>query len=71
MTSEEFTNRLPLFANDPLPIKPPFAFKGLSAIELGKRFGGTDGHKYVNGILDKLAQNVRADEVAAPRRKRT
>jgi N utilization substance protein B len=37
------------------------------AIELGKRFGGTDGHKYVNGVLDKLAKTVRADEVAAPR----
>jgi N utilization substance protein B len=34
------------------------------AIELGKRFGGTDGHKYVNGVLDKLAANVRPDEVA-------
>jgi transcription antitermination protein NusB len=33
------------------------------AIELGKRFGGTDGHKYVNGVLDKLAADVRADEV--------
>ena len=37
------------------------------AIELGKRFGGTDGHKYVNGVLDRLAKAVRADEVAAPR----
>jgi N utilization substance protein B len=34
------------------------------AIELGKRFGGTDGHKYVNGILDKLATGVRPEEVA-------
>jgi N utilization substance protein B len=34
------------------------------AIELGKRFGGTDGHKYVNGVLDRLAANVRPDEVA-------
>lgn len=40
------------------------------AIELGKRFGGTEGHKYVNGVLDKLAKSVRADEVAAPRRKK-
>jgi len=32
------------------------------AIELAKRFGGTDGHKYVNGILDKLAARVRPDE---------
>ena len=34
------------------------------AIELGKRFGGTDGHKYVNGVLDKLAAAVRPGEVA-------
>jgi N utilization substance protein B len=34
------------------------------AIELGKRFGGTDGHKYVNGVLDKLAAAVRPEEVA-------
>ena len=38
------------------------------AIELGKRFGGTDGHKYVNGVLDRLASQVRPDEVAARRR---
>jgi N utilization substance protein B len=37
------------------------------AIELGKKFGGTDGHKYVNGVLDRLAATVRAEEVAAPR----
>ena len=37
------------------------------AVELGKTFGGTDGHKYVNGVLDRLAADVRADEVAAPR----
>jgi N utilization substance protein B len=34
------------------------------AIELGKRFGGTDGHKYVNGVLDKLAKSARPDEAA-------
>jgi N utilization substance protein B len=38
------------------------------AIELGKRFGGTDGHKYVNGVLDKLAHAVRPEEVAEKRR---
>ncbi len=36
------------------------------AIELAKSFGGTDGHKYVNGVLDKYALAVRGDEVAAP-----
>ncbi len=34
------------------------------AIELAKTFGGTDGHKFVNGVLDKLAQQLRADEAA-------
>ena len=37
------------------------------AIELGKRFGGTDGHKYINGVLDKLAAAVRPEEVAEKR----
>ena len=37
------------------------------AIELAKRFGGTDGHKYVNGILDRVAAAVRPEEVAAGR----
>jgi N utilization substance protein B len=34
-------------------------------IELGKIFGATDGHKYVNGILDKIALSHRAVEIAA------
>jgi N utilization substance protein B len=37
------------------------------AIELAKRFGGTDGHRYVNGILDRIAASARPDEVAAGR----
>lgn len=37
------------------------------AIELAKRYGGTDGHKYVNGILDRVALALRPDEVAAGR----
>lgn len=35
------------------------------AVELAKTFGGTDGHKFVNGVLDKLAAQVRAVEIAA------
>ncbi len=35
------------------------------AVELAKSFGGTDGHKYVNGVLDKLAVSLRAAEVKA------
>lgn len=34
-------------------------------VELGKIFGATDGHKYVNGILDKLAAHHRQIEVEA------
>ncbi len=35
------------------------------AVELAKAYGGTDGHKYVNGVLDKLAGTLRAVEIAA------
>ena len=34
-------------------------------IELAKEFGGTDGHKYVNGILNALAPELRPTEVEA------
>jgi N utilization substance protein B len=35
------------------------------AIELTKSYGGTDGHKFVNGVLDKLAPQLRPHETAA------
>lgn len=38
------------------------------AVEIAKTFGGTDGHKYVNGVLDKLAPRVRAVEFANNRK---
>jgi transcription antitermination protein NusB len=34
-------------------------------IELAKAFGGTDGHKFVNGVLNKMAPALRPAEVAA------
>ncbi len=34
-------------------------------IELAKEFGGTDGHKYVNAVLNGLAPQLRAPEVEA------
>ena len=37
------------------------------AVELAKSFGGTDGHKYVNGVLDKAAADLRPVEVEAAR----
>jgi transcription antitermination protein NusB len=41
------------------------------AIELAKAYGGTDGHKYVNGVLDKVAAALRPLETAkaAPQRR--
>jgi len=36
------------------------------AIELAKTFGGTDGHRFVNGVLDKLAATLRATEMRKP-----
>ncbi|HSY30131.1 MAG TPA: transcription antitermination factor NusB [Burkholderiaceae bacterium] len=35
------------------------------AVELTKSFGGIDGHKYVNGVLDKLAVTVRSTELGS------
>ena len=40
------------------------------AVELAKGFGGTDGHKYVNGVLDKAAAELRPVEVGAARARR-
>jgi N utilization substance protein B len=34
------------------------------AVELAKSYGGTDGFKYVNGVLDKFAMNLRPHETA-------
>jgi N utilization substance protein B len=41
------------------------------AVELAKSFGGTDGHKYVNGVLDKAAAELRPAEVQAMRAARS
>jgi transcription antitermination protein NusB len=35
------------------------------AIDLAKSYGATDGHRFVNGVLDKLAARVREAEIAA------
>jgi N utilization substance protein B len=32
------------------------------AVELAKSYGGTEGHKYVNGVLDKIAARLRPHE---------
>ena len=40
----------------------PFRVVINEAVELAKTFGGTDGHKFINGVLDKLAPHLRPAE---------
>lgn len=35
------------------------------SVNLAKMFGAEDGYKFVNGVLDKMAQQIRRDEVRA------
>jgi transcription antitermination protein NusB len=39
-------------------------------VELAKRFGATDGHKFVNAVLDRAARSLRAAEQSATARVR-
>ncbi|MDX1347060.1 MAG: transcription antitermination factor NusB [Thiomicrorhabdus chilensis] len=50
-----------------LQTKPEIPYKVIinECVELAKRFGAEDSHKYVNGILDKVAQQLRSLEVNA------
>jgi len=50
-------------------IEIPYKVAINEAVELAKGFGGTDGHKYVNGVLDKVAAEVRRIEVDAAHKK--
>ena len=51
-------------------IEIPYKVAINEAVELAKSFGGTDGHKYVNGVLDKAATDLRRIEVDAARASR-
>jgi len=51
-------------------IEIPYKVAINEAVELAKSFGGTDGHKYVNGVLDKSAGDLRSVEVEAMRASR-
>ena len=48
-------------------ISIPYKVAINEAVELAKGYGGTDGHKYVNGVLDKAAAELRTVEVNAAR----
>ena len=49
-------------------LETPYRVVINEAVELAKAYGGTDGHKYVNGVLDKLAGELRAVEMEAANR---
>ena len=49
-------------------IEIPYRVVINEAVELTKSFGGIDGHKFVNGVLDKLAAKLRPVEVEADRK---
>lgn len=46
-------------------VEVPYRVAINEAVELAKSFGGTDGFKFVNGVLDRLATQSRAPEVRA------
>ncbi len=46
-----------------LHLETPYRVIINEAIELAKIYGGTDGHKFVNGVLDKLAAVLRTTEL--------
>ena len=45
----------------------PFRVVINESVELAKVFGADKGHRYVNGVLDKVGHKVRAVEVKAPK----
>lgn len=46
-------------------LEVPYRVAINESVELAKKFGATESHRYVNGILDKLAQRVRMAEIKA------
>lgn len=49
-------------------IDVPYKVAINETVNLAKRFGATDGYRYINGVLDKVAVECRAVEVAAEKR---
>lgn len=48
-----------------LQYKPEIPYRVIinEGVELGKTFGAEEGHKFINGILDRVASAVRSEEV--------
>jgi N utilization substance protein B len=60
-----------LLAGFELAHQPEVPYRAVinEAVELAKEYGGTDGYKFVNGVLDKLAARLRASEQETGHRK--
>ena len=46
-------------------LETPYRVVINEGVELAKKFGATDGHKFVNAVLDRAGRNLRAAEYAA------
>jgi transcription antitermination protein NusB len=44
----------------------PYRVALAEAVQLAKQFGATDGHKFVNAVLDRAAQELRPNEYGLP-----
>ncbi len=49
-------------------IDVPFKVAINESVSLAKKFGAAESHKYINGVLDNVAKQLRAVEIAAERR---
>ena len=60
-----------LLAGFELAHRPDVPYRAVinEAVELAKSYGGTDGHKFVNGVLDKMAAQLRSAEQEGANRK--
>jgi N utilization substance protein B len=47
--------------------RTPFKVVLNEAVELGKSFGATDGYRFVNGVLERIAATLRPDEFSRTR----
>ena len=73
--SREFTRLSPIerailyIGSFELTAHPETPFKVVlnEAVELGKSFGATDGYRFVNGVLEKIAAELRPDEFSSTR----
>jgi transcription antitermination protein NusB len=51
-------------------LETPYRVAINEAVELARTFGGTDGHRFVNGVLDKVAAQLRPAEFEERRNRR-